>query len=128
MANNENLKPFNQMSSEEAEKIQRKGGKARGRQRKELKEFKEYIKQGLKTVVTDKNGKEVTAKEAGALKVIKKYIEGDYKFVELVLKVLNEMPAEKQEITNTTPQIVVADAEAKKRIELLMNVDADKNI
>ena len=40
----------------------------------------------------------MSAKQAGALKVIKKFVEGDYKFVELVLKVLSEMPAEKQEI------------------------------
>lgn len=98
MANNENLKPLNELCKEDAKKIRSKGGKARAAKIKELKAFKEYILEGLKTEITDKQGNKVSAKQAGALKVIKKFVEGDYKFVELVLKILSEMPAEKQEI------------------------------
>ena len=119
MANNENLKPIKkgELSKEEAKKRGSKGGKKSGEKRRELKAFKEYLLTGLNTVVSDKSGKQVTAKEAGALKVIKKYVEGEYKFVELVLKILNEMPADKQEITNIIPQIIVEDEAHKKMLE-----------
>ncbi len=115
--NNENLKPFDQRTESEQREIRSKGGKASVQKRRELKEFKEYLKAGLKTKVKNKNGKEVTAKEAGVLKVIQKYIEGDYKFVELVLKVLNEMPTDKLEVENKGINIVVADKQHKKMLE-----------
>lgn len=98
MPNEKNLKPNTERTPKERKELARKAGIASGQKRRELKAFKEYILEGLKTEITDKQGNKVSAKQAGALKVIKKFVEGDYKFVELVLKVLSEMPAEKQEI------------------------------
>lgn len=73
----------------------------------------------LQKIVKDKQGQELTAKEAMLLALLQKALKGDIKAIELIIKLIGEMPADKQEVTNTTPQIVVAnqaDADILKRI------------
>lgn len=128
MANNENLIPFSERTENEQRKICSMGGKASGKKRRELKTIKEYLEKGLKIKVTDKKGNQVTAKEAGVLKLIQRYMQGDYRAFDTVAELLGENPATKVEITNLTPQIVVANQADAEIIKQIQNVKTDENI
>lgn len=86
-------------TSEEAAKNGRKGGIESGKKKRELKKFKEYLDIALQKVVKDREGNEHTYKEVGAVKLAEKYVQGDLKAQELVLKICGEMPSDKTEIT-----------------------------
>lgn len=129
MANNENLRPFtSEQSREEAKKNGQKGGIASGKSRREKKKIKEYLEIALDIAIKDKNGNEYTRKEAGVLKLVERYVKGDQKAFDTVVELLGEKPALKQEITNTTPQIVVANEKDLKALEELKNADINKRI
>jgi hypothetical protein len=129
MANNENLKPFtSDQSREEAVKNGRKGGIASGEARRERKKIKEYLEIALASAIKDKQGNEYTRLEAGVLKLVERYVKGDQKAFDTVVELLGEKPALKQEITNTTPQIVVANETDLKALEELKNADINKGI
>lgn len=129
MANNENLKPFtSEQSREEAVKNGQLGGIKSGESRREKKKIKEYLELALDIAIKDKNGNEYTRKEAGVLKLVERYVKGDQKAFDTVVELLGEKPALKQEITNTTPQIVVANETDLKALEELKNADTNKGI
>lgn len=85
-------------SSEEAAKNGRKGGIESGKKKQELRRFKEYLDAALQKVVKDREGNEHTYKEVGAIKLAEKYVQGDLKAQEMVLKIFGEMPSDKTEI------------------------------
>lgn len=129
MANNENLRPFtSEQSREEAKKNGQKGGIASGEARRERKKIKEYLEIALTSAIKDKQGNEYTRLEAGVLKLVERYVKGDQKAFDTVVELLGEKPALKQEITNTTPQIVVANETDLKALEELKNADINKGI
>lgn len=103
MPNLQNLKRWGKEipkpTSEEATKNGRLGGIRSGEKRQELKKFKEYLEIALQRSVKDKEGNEHTYKEVGAIKLADKYVQGDLKAQELVLKITGEMPSEKTELT-----------------------------
>lgn len=99
MANNENLKPLNELSKEDAKKIRSKGGKARAKKIKETKKIKEYLEIGLELPISDKQGNTYSRKEAGVLKLIERYEKGDPKAFDTVVELLGEKPATKQEVS-----------------------------
>lgn len=103
MAKTDNLKFFGitkpVLSHEEAQKNGSIGGKKSGEKKREMKKFKEYLNIALQRVVKDRDGNEHTYKEVGAIKLAEKYVQGDLKAQELVLKLTGEMPSEKTEIT-----------------------------
>ena len=125
MANNENLK---RPSPSEARENGRKGGIASGEARRERKKIKEYLEIALASSIKDKQGNEYTRLEAGVLKLVERYVKGDQKAFDTVVELLGEKPALKQEITNTTPQIVVANETDLKALEELKNADINKRI
>lgn len=73
---------------------------------KEVEKTVDILTRVLQKLITDKQGKELTAKEAMMLALLQKALKGDIRAIELIIKLLGEMPADKQEITNTTPQKV----------------------
>jgi hypothetical protein len=81
-------------SKKERQAIARKGGKASGQARKSIKTIQEYVLQLLQ-----KENNEVSVKDALARKIIALALGGDMKAIELTLKVIGEMPSEKQETT-----------------------------
>ena len=103
MAKTDNLKYFGitkpVLSHEEAQKNGSLGGKKSGEKKREMKKFKEYLEIALQRVVKDRDGNEHTYKEVGAIKLAEKYVQGDLKAQELVLKLSGEMPSDKTEIT-----------------------------
>ena len=129
MANRENLKPFtSEQSHDEAVKNGQKGGIKSGEARRERKKIKEYLEIALASAIKDKQGNEYTRLEAGVLKLVERYVKGDQKAFDTVVELLGEKPALKQEITNTTPQIVVANETDLKALEELKNADINKGI
>ena len=95
---------------------------------KEVEKTVDILTRVLQKLITDKQGKELTAKEAMMLALLQKALKGDIRAIELIIKLLGEMPADKQEITNTTPQIVVANETDLKALEELKNADTNKGI
>lgn len=95
---------------------------------KEVEKTVDILTRVLQKLITDKQGKELTAKEAMMLALLQKALKGDIRAIELIIKLLGEMPADKQEITNTTPQIVVANETDLKALEELKNADINKGI
>lgn len=95
--NPQNLKPQNLRSEEERKEIARKGGKASGESRRRAKQFKQYIKAALNGEI-EVQGEVSTVKDAMARKVIQQALKGNLKATELILKVIEENPAEKIEL------------------------------
>ena len=122
----ENLKPIR--TEKEARIKGQNGGIKSGQKRRELKTIKEYLKIGLDIDIQDKNGNTFSRKEAGVLKLIERYIKGDPKAFDTVVELLGENPAKKLEVTNTTPQIVVANQSDADILQRIANTDyADVN-
>lgn len=128
MANDENLKPLTERCKEDAKKIRSAGGKARAKKIKKTKKIKEYLEIGLELAISDKQGNTFSRKEAGVLKLIERYVKGDPKAFDTVVELLGEKPATKQEITNTTPQIVVANKKDLEALEELKNANINRGI
>ncbi len=128
MANNENLIPVNERCKEDAKKIRSKGGKARAAKIKETKKIKEYLEIGLALKIRDKNGNTYTRKEAGVIKLIERYVKGNQKAFDSVVELLGENPVKKVEVTNKTPQIVVANQADAELIKEIQNVKVDEHI
>lgn len=128
MANNENLKPLNQLCKEDAKKIQSKGGKARAKKIQEKKQMREDLIALLSDDIIDKNGKKINTQKAMLMSSIKQALNGNIKALEFIRDTIGEKPALKQEITNTTPQIVVANETDLKALEELKNADINKRI
>lgn len=91
MANEENLIPLNKRSKEQAKKIQKAGGIARGKQRAEEKSFRELLKLALNEYLDKKHrGKEITVQEGIILKALQQALNGDAKAREWLTKILGE--------------------------------------
>ena len=88
-------------SSEVASINGRKGGLAKAAKERELKSAVEIIRMFLQKEVKGTDGNSYNYKEAGLLKLVQKFVGGDAKATELVLKMLGEMPADKAEITGS---------------------------
>lgn len=94
MANEQNLKPFDELTEREQREIRSKGGKASVKSRRKRKEFKEALKTAL-TVVMD-NDK--TVQEIGIEALMDKFMKGDPKVFELIRDTIGEKPTDKQEV------------------------------
>lgn len=64
MANDSNLKPFDQRTEAEQRAIATKGGIASGEARRKKADLRKAVNDAMQTEYTDKNGKSVTGKEA----------------------------------------------------------------
>lgn len=101
--NNQNLKRFGKekpvLSREEAVENGRKGGQTRVKNERELEKACQIIERFLKKEIKGSDGNSYNYKEAGLLKLVNKFVAGDPKATELVLKMIGEMPSEKTEIS-----------------------------
>ena len=101
MANEQNLKP---LTTEKAREIGKKGGKASGKKRRQLKTFKELFNAVLQEKAIDRNGKEWGSKaEYLAAKVYKKAADGDIRAFETIRDTIGQKPVEKLEQTIKEP-------------------------
>ena len=76
----------------------------------------------------NKSGEKASTQEAITIALIKQALNGNVKAYEVIRDTIGEKPALKQEITNTTPQIVVANETDLKALEELKNADINKRI
>lgn len=90
--NEQNLKPFTQMTESEQREIASKGGKASAEARKRRKLMREVMQDCLDETITLKNGEEITARYALAKKHLQKGIAGDAKSAKLVIDWSGEAP------------------------------------
>ena len=107
--NEQNLKRWGKELPNPTSEIARingqKGGLAKAKKERELERACDIIKRFLNKEIKGSDGNLYNYKEAGLLKLVNKFVGGDAKATELVLKMIGEMPAEKSEITgaNGTP-------------------------
>lgn len=90
--NEQNLKPFTQMTESEQRKIASMGGKASAEARRKKKLMREVMQDCLDETITLKNGDEITARYALAKKHLQKGIAGDAKSAKLVIDWSGEAP------------------------------------
>ena len=90
--NEQNLKPFTQMTESEQRRIASMGGKASGEARRRRKLMREVMQDCLDETITLKNGDEITARYALAKKHLQKGIAGDVKSAKLVVDWSGEAP------------------------------------
>lgn len=133
MANEENLKPFNKRSVNEAREMGKKGGKASGRARRKKKTMQDLMKATLALAlkkdgkITDAEieqslpglaGQNMSVMQALVLAQVKKGLEGDGNAFDRIMELVGEKVS-KQEITlNTNPYTSLSEAELKKLAEM----------
>jgi len=104
---------------EERKEIARKGAEATNEIISVKKTFQDYAKADADGTMKDKSGKEVPIRQAFIMKLRQMYFNGNLKAGAMYVAMTGEDPAQKFEVTNTTPQIVVAtqsDADVLQRI------------
>ena len=106
MANEQNLKPFvkGELSSEEAARRGRNGGKKSGEARRKRKAFAEAFDTLLERNFTDHNGNQLQGVEAIAAKVFQQAMNGDLKAIQIIRDTVGEMPVQKIETVNISPE------------------------
>ena len=90
MANEENLKPFNELTEKEQRELAKKGGIASGKARAKRKKFKDDLIAALEAI---KDGK--TVQELGVEAIISKFIAGDIQAFTTVRDTVGEKPTDK---------------------------------
>lgn len=100
MANEQNLKPFDQLTESEQRAIRSKGGKKSAEVRRARKTLREELLSLLSEDIKDKNGKSVNTQVAMSSSLIKEALKGNTKAFELVRDTIGEKPVDKVEQVN----------------------------
>ena len=119
---------FKNKTKEALNEIRAKGSEANKILSQAKKLSSEIAKEEVENTVNSAKGEKVEIRRALIKKLIQMAMNGNLNAYILLLKLLNEMPAEKQEITNLTPQLVVANQDDLKTLEKLKNADFNKGI
>lgn len=118
MANEQNLKPFvkGEISSEEAARRGRNGGKKSGETRRRRKAFSEAFNLLLEREFTDHNGTSMQGVEIIAAKVFRQAMDGDMKAVQFLRDTVGEMPVQ-------TVQVAQISAEDRAEMDELLGLN-----
>lgn len=116
MANEQNLIPFDKLTESEQREIKRKGGIASGEARRAKKKAVEVARLILDEIINTKGGEAVEVRYAMIKKQVERALKhGDTKAFNAVIKLADEMPSEKHEISgdmvltiNTTAKGAIA--------------------
>lgn len=106
MANEQNLKPFNERTESEQRAIQKKGGEASGRSRREKRDLRQALEMLLEKDFTDKNGKTISGAEAVTVKLFEKAMKGDVRAFETLRDTVGQKPVEKVMITEVDQAVI----------------------
>ena len=107
MANDRNLKPFDERTEDEQRAIQRKGGIASGQARREKKELRHMLEMLLDKEYTDKKtGKTATGREAITTALIGQAMKGNVKAFETIRDSIGEKPVEKVMIADVDQSVI----------------------
>lgn len=115
MTNPENSKPRNknlkniEQSHGEAVKNGKKGGIKSGEIRRAKKTMREMLDYLLDKEITNGKGEKVTTKEATAVALIKKAIQGDVKAFEVIRDTIGEKPVEQHDVRQIEPPVIKDD-------------------
>lgn len=117
---------FKNKSKEDLSKIRAKAVEAHNAISTSKKTLTELAVEEAEEAVTNKNGETVTVKRAFIKKLKQMGLNGNLNAMLAYFKLLDEMPADKQEIINNTPNIIVQDESVKNKINTLFE-DANNN-
>ena len=106
MANEKNLKPFakGELSSEEAARRGHNGGSKSGETRRRRKAFSEAFDMLLQKEFTAQNGDVLTGVEAIAAKTFQAAMNGDLKAMQIIRDTVGEMPVQRVETVEISPE------------------------
>lgn len=133
----ENLIPFNERTEEEQRKIQRKGGIASGKARREKADLKKKVNQILEMDVfspqlkemLEEKGLSATNQTAVATVLLQKALKGDMRAIELLAKMNgNEGTKDKLDKKEQKERIKAQQLENKKREQALEGNVASEDI
>jgi hypothetical protein len=119
MANNENLRPLDTISKEDAKRIRSKGGKARAKQMKERKTMKQMLDLLLEKEIKNNQGETATTLEAITVSLIKQAMSGNVKAYEVIRDTIGQNPTHKMDLQQTGFSVFVADEQHKQMLEEL---------
>lgn len=134
---NENLIPFNERTEEEQRKIQRKGGIASGKARREKADLKKKVNQILEMDVfspqlkeaLEEKGLNATNQTAIVTVLLQKALKGDMRAIELLAKMNgNEGTKDKLDKKEQKERIKAQQLENKKREQALEGGMASEDI
>lgn len=134
---NENLIPFNERTEEEQRKIQRKGGIASGKARREKADLKKKVNQILEMDVfspqlkeaLEEKGLSATNQTAIATVLLQKALKGDIRAIELLAKMNgNEGTKDNLDKKEQKERIKAMQLENKKREQALEGGVASEDI
>lgn len=100
MANEQNLKPFDQRTEKEQREIRSKGGKASGEARRARKTLKEELLSLLSQDIKSDDGKVVNTQVAMSVALITEALGGNVKAFATVRDTIGEKPVDKVEQVN----------------------------
>ena len=119
---------FKNKSKEALSEIRAKGTAAYKAISTSKKTLTELAKEEAEAPITNKAGETVTTKRAFILKLKQMGLNGNLNAMLAYFKLLDEMPADKQEIKNTTPQIIVANQNDADYLQKLADVKFNKDV
>lgn len=104
--NDENLKPFNKRTKNEAREIGAKGGQASGEARRRKRDIRAAMEALLEKEYKGIDGKVLSGAEAIALKQMQKALKGDPKAFELVRDSAGQKPVEKVVVAEVDESVI----------------------
>ena len=107
MANETNLVPFDERTESEQREICKKGGRASGIKRRQLKTLADELKSLLKEELTDKKGRKMSTQTAISTALINAAIHGNVKAFNAIRDTIGQKP--KEEFTGSLSLPVIVD-------------------
>lgn len=112
MANEQNLKPFNERTESEVREIAKRGGIKSGESRREKANLKKQLQVFLEAEATkDKNGEPLTGAELMVKVAVREMANGNPRFWELIRDTAGFKPVDKVQVSEVD-QAVIEEVEA----------------
>lgn len=94
-------------------------GKKGGKSGIGVKKFKEYLADNLSTEIKRPDGTTTTVKDYLTFRLIEKAKQGDTRAIEMMLKLIDEYPNDKHDVTLNAPQGVTITCETQQQADIL---------
>ena len=107
MANEQNLKPFNERTESEVREIAKRGGIKSGESRREKANLKKQLQVFLEAEATkDKNGEPLTGAELMVKVAVREMANGNPRFWELIRDTAGFKPVDKVQVSEVDQNII----------------------
>lgn len=107
MANEQNLKPFNELTENEQREIARKGGKASAKARREKADLKKQLQLFLEMEATkDNKGNPLTGAELMVRVAVNEMSKGNPRFWELIRDTAGFKPIDKVQVSEIDQSVI----------------------